>query len=355
MFNIFPKGASKKAGLRPGTLVHVGETKIDKTRIRLIRYGESFFEEQELEEIQPALATTKEPGTTWVNIDGVHEIRVIEKIGEHFGLHPLVMEDIVDTGQRPKMEDFEDCIFIVARMISYDEQENRLESEQFSLVFGPNYVITFQEGPGEMFDPIRERLRSAKSRLRKMGSDYLVYALLDTLVDNYFVVLEQLGEKVEFLEEEIVVNPSATLLQAVYGLKRDLILLRKSVWPLREVIGTMERRELDLIKEGTTQFLRDLYDHTIQVIETVETFRDTVSGLMDIYLSATSNRMNEVMKVLTIIATIFIPITFIAGVYGMNFKHMPELEIRWAYPMVWVVMIAIAVVMLMYFRRKRWL
>lgn len=355
MMRRFMKRVSKKAGLMPGTLDFVGERKVDKTRIRLIRYDDASLEERELEIADACAPSEDKPAVTWINMDGLHEVDMVEKIGERFGVHPLVLEDIVHTGQRPKMEEFEDYIFIVARMLSYDEEEKQFESEQFSLILGPNYVVTFQERVGDVFEPVRARLRKGKGRIRKMGSDYLAYALMDAVVDNYFVVLEKLNEKVEFVEEETVTNPSPELLQAIYELKRDLIFLRKSVWPLRELVGGLERGESDFIEEKTTVFLRDVYDHTIQVTETIDTLRDMVSGMMDIYLSAVSNRMNEVMKILTIIATIFIPMTFIAGIYGMNFKHMPELETRWGYPMFWVVVIAVGVVMLLYFKRKKWL
>jgi magnesium transporter len=253
------------------------------------------------------------------------------------------------------LEDFGDYIFVVLKTFSYNHQSDELEPEQISLILGPSFVVSFQEREGDVFNPIRERIRSNKGRIRRMGADYLAYSLLDSIVDHYFIVLEQVGEEVEFLEEELVTNPTPETLQTIHNLKREMLFLRKSVWPLREVIGALERGESSLIKESTGIYLRDVYDHTIQVIDTIETFRDMISGMLDIYLSSVSNRMNEVMKVLTIIATIFIPLTFIAGIYGMNFQYMPELEWRWGYPMVWVVMLAIGVLMLIYFRKKDWL
>jgi len=240
-------------------------------------------------------------------------------------------------------------------MLSCDDKEGRLNIEQFSLLLLPNVIISFQERIGDVFEPVRERLRKGKGRIRKMGMDYLMYTLLDAVVDNYFIVLEKIGERIENLEEELIAHPGPETLQAIHHLKRELIFLRKSVWPLREAISALERGELDLIQEKTTVFLRDVYDHTIQVIDTIETYRDMVSGVLDVYLSSISNKMNEVMKVLTIIATIFMPMTFIAGIYGMNFKHMPELETTWGYPVVWLVMIVIGGVMLAYFRKKKWL
>ena len=346
---------TKKPGLAPGTLVHVGEKKVEKVRIRLINYDEGNLEERELETVDECVTYKDKPTVTWINIDGLHDVDVIEKIGINFGLHPLVLEDIVNTGQRPKMEDFEDYIFIVTKMLFYDEEENQIKEEQFSLVLGQNYIITFQERVGDLFELVRDRLRKGKGRIRKRPPDYLAYALIDAIVDHYFIVLEKLGERVEALEEELITNPSPKTLQTIHHMKRELIFLRKSVWPLRELIGGLERGESSLVDEKTTVFLRDVYDHTIQVIDMVETLRDMVSGMLDVYLSSVSNKMNEVMKVLTIIATIFIPLTFIAGIYGMNFEFMPELKWHWAYPMVWVIIIAIGITMLLYFRRKKWL
>ncbi|MGA1796130.1 MAG: magnesium/cobalt transporter CorA, partial [bacterium] len=264
-------------------------------------------------------------------------------------------EDILNTNQRPKFEDFEHFIYVVLKMLSYDTEKQEIIAEQVSIVIGQNFVLSFQEREGDVFNPVRERIRNAKGRIRKMGADYLAYALLDAVVDNYFLILEALGEEVEELEEALVVNPTPQVLQAIHHLKRETIFLRKAVWPLREVIDSLGRRESPLIGKGTTLFLRDVYDHTIQIIDTAETFRDLIAGMLDIYLSSISNRMNNVMKVLTIIATIFIPLTFIAGIYGMNFKYMPELDWRWSYPLVWVVMVLVAVYMVMYFKDKGWL
>jgi magnesium transporter len=295
------------------------------------------------------------PGITWLDIDGVHQTEILEVVGAHANLHPLVIEDIHNTYQRPKVEDYEDYLYIVLKMISWDGDSTEIQAEQVSLILGQNYVLSFKEDPGDIFDPIRTRLREGKGRLRKLGADYLAYSLLDQVVDHYFLVLENLGEQIEDLEEELVTNPDASTLQTIHHLKRELIFLRKSVWPLREAISSLERGESPLFKPETLVYLRDVYDHTIQVIDTIETFRDMVSGMLDIYLSSVSNRMNEVMKVLTIIATIFIPLTFIAGIYGMNFANMPELQWPWGYFMVWGVMIIIFIGMLIFFKRKKWL
>jgi magnesium transporter len=253
------------------------------------------------------------------------------------------------------MEDFEDYLFIVLNMLQYDEEVNETKTEQVSLILGSNYVVSFQEDEGDVFGLIRERIRADRGRTRKMGADYLAYSLVDAIVDHYFMVLEKVGEQIEDIEDELVKNPTPEVLHTIHSLKRELIYLRKSVWPLREVISRLERWESHLIDKSIDIYLRDVYDHTIQVIDALETFRDTLSGMLDIYLSSVSNRMNEVMKVLTIIATIFIPLTLIAGIYGMNFRYMPELESPWGYPMVYLVMLAVCAVMLVYFRRKKWL
>ena len=352
----FIKRVSKKTGLSPGALVHVGKKKIEKARIRIIDYDESQLQEKEAKTIEECFPFKEMPTVTWINIDGLHEVDIIEKIGKHFDVHPLVLEDIVNTGQRPKMEDFDNYLFLVLKMLYWDEDKSEVIAEQLSLILGSNFVISFQERVGDVFEPVRERIRGAKGRIRKMGADYLAYALVDAVVDRYFIILEKLGEKIEAMEEELVAHPSPETLQTIHTLKRELIFLRKSVWPLRELISGLERGESDLIQKSTHIFLRDVYDHTIQVIDTIETFRDMVSGMLDIYLSSVSNKMNEVMKVLTIIATIFIPLTFVAGIYGMNFEFMPELKWHWFYPEVfWAAIAVIAGVMVFYFKRKRWL
>jgi magnesium transporter len=335
--------------------VFVGEKRSEKVKLSVINYDGSNFQEKEVRSVGEAVSIRKKSSVTWLNIDGVHQPEIIEQIGKSFGVHPLVLEDIANTGQRPKMEDFDDYIFVVLRMLRFDEKENQTKTEQISMVFGADFVVSFQEREGDVFDIIRERLRNNKGRIRKMGADYLDYSLIDAIVDNYFMVLEKLGEAIEEIEDKLVTEPRSETLQTIHDLKRETVFLRKSVWPLREVISRLERSESPLISKSTFVYLRDVYDHTIQVMDSVDTFRDTLSGMLDIYLSSVSNRMNEVMKVLTVIATIFIPLTFIAGIYGMNFKVMPELDQPWGYPAVLILMLTIAVVMLIYFRRKKWL
>jgi magnesium transporter len=352
--NKFTWKRDKKTGLPPGTPVFVGDKKTEEANITVLDYHETHFQEREFKKIEDCFAFKKTSTVTWINIDGIHDVGLIQKLGEQFDLHPLIIEDIVNTQQRPKMEESEKYIYIVLKMLYLDPDSNGTQVEQVSLVFGENFVISFQEKKGDIFEAIRERIRSGKGRIRKMGTDYLAYALIDAVVDHYFIILENDGEKIEVLEDKVVSDPRPETMQEIHHLKRDMIFLRRSVWPLRELVSSLERGESPLIKKTTRIYLRDVYDHTIQVIDTLETYRDMLSGMHDTYLSSISNRMNEVMKVLTIIATIFIPLTFIAGIYGMNFDFMPELKWRWAYFGVWGVMLIIAFFMIAYFKRKKW-
>jgi magnesium transporter len=291
---------------------------------------------------------------SWVNVDGINQMALLKKLGDCFGIHPLVLEDIANTEQRPKAEEYEDYLFLVLKVLS--PAPAGITREQISLVLGKNWLITFQEGlEGDPFGPVRTRLENGQGRIRGEGADYLAYSLIDVVVDNYFHVLEQVAESIEAIEEELIVAPTQRTLAEIYRLKRELLFIHKAVWPLREVVSSMIRRESPLVKDQTIIYLRDVYDHTIQVIETLETLREMLSGMLDIYLSSVSNRMNSIMKVLTIIATIFMPLTFIAGLYGMNFKYMPELEQHWGYPAVLMLMAVVTVGMLIFFRRKRWI
>jgi magnesium transporter len=351
----FTKKRTKKAGLPAETLVYTGEKKDEKIKIHVIDYDETNFLETELSTVEACIPYKNKPTVTWINIDGVHNVPMIEKLGDCFGLHRLVMEDIMNTDQRPKTEDYGEYLYIVLKMLS-SGKNGAIITEQLSLVLGTNFVLSFQEGvEGDVFNLIRERLRSGKGRIRKMGADYLAYSLLDAVVDNYFVILEKFGDKVELLEAELIENPTQKTVQRIYQLKRELIFLHNAVWPLREVVSALGKRESPLIREATAPYLRDVYDHVIHVIDSVDIYREMISSMLDMYLSSVSNRLNEVMKVLTVIATIFMPLTFIAGVYGMNFRRMPELEWRYGYPAALLVMLGIGVLMLFYFKRKKWL
>lgn len=349
------KKKSKKVGLPPGSIVHIGNKRAEKTKITIVDYNEEQFQEKEVKTVKECCPYKEKPTITWINIDGVHEEKIIEELGKIYNFHPLILEDIVDTDQRPKIKDFGDYIFIILKMHYYDKENNEIKIEQVSLIFGKNYVISFQEREGDVFDSIRERIRNNIGRIRKARADYLIYALMDAIIDNYFTILEKLGEETEDLEAKVIKDPVPANLQIIYKLKSELIFLRKSVWPLREVISILEKGESVLIDKSTNIYLRDIYGHTIQVMDTVETLRDVISGTLDVYLSSVSNKMNEIMKVLTIIATIFIPLTFIAGVYGMNFQYMPELKWVWAYPLILSVMLIIGIVMVIFFKRRKWM
>jgi len=346
---------SQTRGLPPGTPVYVGPEKAREVRITVIDYGPDGVVERKLADPAECRPFKDQPTVTWVNVDGIHNPAVMQTLAEVFGLHPLVQESVLNTEQRPKLEDFDAYLFTVFKMLQWDEEHTRVATEQVSLIFGKGFVLSFQERPGDVFDAVRDRIRNAKGRIRKMGADYLAYSLIDAVVDGYFAVLEKLGDRLEVLEERLIDRPQPRTMREIHHLKREALLLRKSIWPLREVISGMQRTESKLITRETGVYLRDVYDHTIQVIDTMETIRDLLAGMVDTYLSNVSNRMNEVMKVLTIIATIFIPLTFVAGIYGMNFDYMPELHQKWAYPAVLVLMAVVAGGMVLYFRRKRWI
>jgi magnesium transporter len=320
----------------------------------LIAYSPDYFLEKMSCTLEDCLGAQGGEGIRWINVDGLSDPALLEALLGPFGIHPLVLEDVMSLEQRPKLEDYGSYLFAVLKMLRLEEGTGRTVSEQVSVILGNGFVLSIQEIQGDVFGPLRERLRSGKGKLRKMGADALAYSLLDAVVDGYFTVLESLGDRVESLEDELVSNPARDTLHALHDLKREVNFVRRSVWPLRELIGNLERRESPLVGEGLAPYLRDLYDHTVQVLEAVESLRETLSGFLDIYLSSLSNRMNEIMKVLTVISTLFIPLTFIAGVYGMNFRFMPELEWRFGYPLVWGVMGTVALVMLRYFRKKEW-
>jgi len=342
-----------KLGAPPGTVIYHGEDRSEKVKITLIEFNETEFIEKEFYDLDDCISHVDPTMVKWINVDGIHDVQLIERIGKHFNIHPLTLEDIVNTNQRAKFEDYDNYVVAIMKMISYDTE---LESEQLTVLLMNGLVISFQEvHGGDAFDLIRNRIRQGKGRIRKMGSDYLAYALIDAVVDCYFTILEKIGDRIEALEEELITDPSKETLRQLHTMKREMIFVRKAVWPMRELINNLERSETELIKPSTDIYLRDVHDHTIRVIDTVETYRDLLSGMMDIYLSSVSNRMNEVMKILTIITTIFVPVTFIVGVYGMNFEFMPELHSKWGYPLTWAFMLTIMISLLIYFRRKKWL
>jgi magnesium transporter len=349
------KRPHRKIGAPPGTLVHVGEPSQEPITFDVFTYDAEHFSEVTfgVREVDRCCGFAEARGVSWVNINGIHAVEHIETLGACFGLHPLVLEDILNSDHRPKLEDYGDYLFLVLKIPFY-EKDGGFRVEQVSLVLGPSYVLSFQEKSGPIFDAVRDRLKNGKGRSRTMGPDYLAYALIDMVVDRYFTTLESIGDDIEELEQVLFAVPGADTLESIHQFKREMIQLRKSVWPLREMIGGLQRGDSKLVGETTRVFLRDVYDHTVQVVDTVETFRDIISGMLDLYLSGVSYRTNEVMKVLTIMSTIFIPLTFLAGIYGMNFEYMPELEWHWAYFGLLGLMLILAMVMLVFFRIKRW-
>ncbi len=349
--------SSRKAGKAPGELIFVGDRKQEKSVFSLCVYDEKSVDEHDDISFDGTLGLFGEGDkkVRWLNIDGLSDVKIIEKIGHNLSIHPLVLEDIVNTDQRPKVEFFDEYVFVVVKMLSWDSKEKMIGSEQVSFLLFENSLVSFQERSGDVFEPVRNRLRLGKGRLRKRSVDFLLYALLDAIADQYFVVLEGLGEQIEQIESEVLKNPDPEVVKRIYSMKNELIFLRKAAWPLRDCINSLLRDESEFVSEPSLMFFRDVYDHLIQVIDTVESYRDMVSGLLDIYLSSMSNKMNEVMKVLTIFASIFIPLTFVAGIYGMNFEVMPELSWSFGYPLVWIVFVAMSLIMLVFFKRKKWI
>ena len=345
--------SSDKSGLPPGTLIHVGERRVEEAEISIIDFDAETLREQHHATVEDCVPLLKSKTVTWIDIAGLHDVELIRDTGEKFDIHPLVMEDILNTEQRPKVQDLDDYLFVVMRMIR--PSGDSFQSEQVTFILKDQCLITFQEQRGDVFESIRERIRSRTGRIRTSRADYLLYALLDAIVDAYFPYLESLSESLDESEEQITKSSDLVPLTDLHAKKRELIAIRNIVWPARDVVNTLARADSRVIVESTNLYLRDVYDHLIQIIETVESLRDVVSGLVELYLSASGHRMNEVMKVLTIIATIFIPLTFIAGVYGMNFAHMPELAYRWAYPAALGVMAVVAIVMVVFFKRRKWL
>lgn len=350
------KKRTAKTGLPPGTPVHIGDSATD-SRITVFQYNEHEFMEKKNETIDDYFQINRDNPSiiTWISIEGLPEVNVIENIGKYFKIHPLVLEDILNTDQRPKLEDYGDYLYVVLKALYFNEEKQEIDTGQVSIVLGPDYVISFAEKKENIFKSVKERIASNNGRIRTMKSDYLAYSLLDLIIDNYFEVLERLGDMIDILEELFILNPSQGTLKTFHKMKREMLFLRKSVWPLREVISGLERYDSKLITESLRIYLRDIYDHITQIIDIIETFRDMLSEMLDIYLSGISNRINEVMKVLTIITTIFIPLSFIAGIYGMNFRHMPELDWYWGYPTILLFMAVIGVLMVLYFRKKKWL
>jgi magnesium transporter len=340
-------------GASPGTLSV--DPDAPPSIVRVIAYGPDDVVEADVRDLSTIPSYLAKWPVTWVNVDGLGDLKTVKEIGRIFNLHPLALEDVVNVHQRPKVEPYQDQHFIVAREVTF---AGKLGTEQTSLFLGKNFLLTFQEAPGDCLDPVRHRIRQAHGRHRNSGPDYLAYSVLDAIIDSYFPVLEEYGEALETLEDDIVARPGTATISKIHGVKRDLLAIRRAVWPFREAINSLFRDPSPLVREETRLYLRDCYDHTIQIIDLLETYREIASGLVDVYLSSISNRMNEVMKVLTIIATIFMPLSFLAGLYGMNFNtqispwNMPELEQPYGYPLLLLLMASIVLLMLFFFRRK---
>ena len=348
--------AAAKTGQAPGTIFYVGSNESNKpATLSLIEYNENLFQETVLDHMQSCDHKPDKDTVKWLNVDGVHDSKIVADVGEKFGLHPLLLEDVANTQQRPKIEEYDNLLFLVVKMLSYDSVKKSIEVEQVSLVLGTNFLISFQEDiEGDLFDNLRQQLRNNKQKIKKSGPDYLLYLMLDIMIDHYFIMLEKIGEEMDDMEDLLISDNSRDILNDIYRLKRELIMLRKNIWPMREMLGLLERSEFELLSKSSHFYFRDIYDHAIQAIETIEMDRDMLSGMMEIYLTTASNRLNSIMKVLTTISTIFIPLTFIVGVYGMNFDFMPELHWKYGYYVIWGLMIGSVGLMVYYFKKKKW-
>jgi len=353
-YRLFARRA-QKAGMPPGSLVYLGNEAPQKPVLYAIIYDESHCEAHQVSTLGEALALRSNGKYLWLNVDGLQDTELVTKIGERFSIHALALEDILNSEQRPKREEFDDFLLVIAKAVEWSHEKQKLHSEQISLVLGKDFIISFQEKVGDLFAQVKARLQAPNNRLRKAGPDYLMHALLDVVVDNYFVVLEQFGEQLDLLEHDIVNCPEPTSLKKLYTLKRAALFVRRSTWPLREALGFLQHGESQFIKKSTLPFLRDVYSHTVEAIDTVEIFRETLSSMLDIYLSSASNRLNVVIKVLTIMTTIFMPLSLIAGIYGMNFDNIPELHWKYGYPFAIGIMLLVTAVMLAIFKKKQWI
>ena len=349
------EGHRTKVGQPPGTLQHTGARFAQEPEVIVIDYNQQEFNERKSVSWEECIPSKRTDIVRWIHVRGVHNVDLIRKIGSNFGIHPLTLEDIVNTQQRPKVELLSDSIYVILRAFEYDTEHNVLISEQLSFLLGNNYLLSFQESEKPLFEQIRNRISNNLGRIRKAGSDYLAYSLFDLITDHYFVTLDDLSERIEELEDEVAKDPTNETLQQIHSLKRTIITMRRNIWPIRDISSGLLRQSPGLIEPPTQLYLRDLNDHVVQVNDLLETYRETLTGIMDIYLSTVSNRLNEVMKVLTVISTIFIPLTLIASIYGMNFAVMPELDFPWSYPLLLIVMALLAIILAIYFRKKRWI
>lgn len=347
--------AAKKAGLPPGSLVHVGERHESQSHIRAIHYSKTTIEEYNQPSTEQLLQLRTDETVTWIIVEGLNDINFIESLGQHFNVHPLVLEDILNTHQRPKFEEYDDYLYFVIKGLELTDDTFSIDYEQISILLFNNLVFVFKEKQDGIFEPIIKRLSNDKGRFRRLGSDYLLYAILDTVVDLYFHLHDSLDETLEDIEEQLLQQPNQKCLVNIQMIKRELVYFRKSVTPLRDMLSGLLRYQSPLIQQNTQVYFRDVFDHVLRVSEANDSYREITTGLLDIYISSVSNKMNEVMKVLTVFASIFIPLTFLAGIYGMNFDYMPELHWKWAYPTLWLVFITLPIVLIIYFKKKKWL
>lgn len=350
----FLKDRIKTKGQAPGTLVFIGNQKMEAPLIQIMQYNAEYIEEHENISIEEAFENIKSSGVNWINIYGLHDLDLIKKIGKIFNIPSLILEDVVNTDQRPKYEDAENHDIFFLKMLRQD-QDSRIHAEQVSIILGENYIITLQERRGDVFTPVRERIRKNKGRLRLNNNDYLAYALMDTILDNYTYLIERIGSQVEDLEDRLFSRNDEELVEEIYSFKTELNYLRKTVRPVKDLMLSLLKSENSFFQESNSQYLRDLYDLVVQSTEAIELYNSLVADQLNIYNTNVSNRLNEVMKVLTIFASMFIPLTFLAGIYGMNFRFLPELEYKYSYPIFWVIVIITVIVLLSYFKRKKWL
>ncbi|MFX1484238.1 MAG: magnesium/cobalt transporter CorA [Promethearchaeota archaeon] len=352
-----PEDMTEKAGLPPGTVVHTGAERTEEVAISIMEFADGQMREYIADCLDDCSPPPRPNITKWVHVCGVHDVEIVQKVCQYYNLHPLVIEDIPSVGQRPKLEVMPKSVYVVMRGYDVDQQVDDLHSEQVSVAFGKNFVLSFQETADDLFGSIRDRARRSDSQIRSEGADYIVYTIMDLLVDNYFVVLERFGDLIEDLEDELVAEATSDILGRIYKVKRNLLSFRRHIWPLREVVLKMQRDTLQFVDENMQVFLRDLYDHVIRVTDHVETYRESITGMLDIYLSSVSNRMNSVMKILTVVSTIFIPLTLMASIYGMNWKPIPEIEYLGAdgYPIFLLAMLVVTTSLVLYFRKIKWI
>lgn len=349
------KKRNHSKGLPPGTIIFKGNKRVDQTQIHYLQYDTETLTDKNFNTKETiAFLPSPEDKVDWYDVRGLHDTDLVENVGKAFNVHKLILEDIPDTYQRPKFEEYDNGAFIVVKAIDFDESKLQMNTEHVSIYFYKGLVLSFQESSTDLFEAVRARIQSGKGRIRSSGADYLVYAIIDVVVDNYFLVLDEIEEKIEALESKILFNQDANDKQAIHNLKRELLLMRKSIAPLREAISRFSKCENEIIQDSTSLYLRDLHDHTIQIMDSIDSFRDLLNSLQDLYISEISFKMNQVMQILTLVSTIFIPLTFIAGIYGMNFTNMPELHSEYGYYIVWGIMLVITAGLIIYFKRKNW-